>query len=247
MTKDTLPVCRHLLERDASPLRILQRSHEFPLLPHAAPRSSFTWTAGSSADRGCGCLPLLLGRGARHRLALQASWTHSSRRHHDQPFGVGPLQVLRACHFPHTVLGSTSWGRWRHRLLGRKKRKLAAGMGVVTIYYPGSPFPVLDSSKTLCHMVFPKSPRSHKQKGHRVMILSSTCNSLQRHYISFSTCWKLWQFFRNIFYLLGFPGGSVVKNLPAKAGDTGSIPGLERPCRRKRQSTPIFLPGKSHG
>ena len=27
---------------------------------------------------------------------------------------------------------------------------------------------------------------------------------------------------------LGFPGGSVVKNLPAKAGDAGSIPGLGR-------------------
>jgi len=25
---------------------------------------------------------------------------------------------------------------------------------------------------------------------------------------------------------LGFPGGSVVKNLPAKAGDAGSTPGL---------------------
>ena len=28
---------------------------------------------------------------------------------------------------------------------------------------------------------------------------------------------------------LGFPGSSVVKNLPAHAGDTGSIPGSERP------------------
>ena len=27
-------------------------------------------------------------------------------------------------------------------------------------------------------------------------------------------------------YALGFPSGSVVKNLPANAGDTGSIPGL---------------------
>ena len=27
---------------------------------------------------------------------------------------------------------------------------------------------------------------------------------------------------------LGFPGGSVVKNPPANAGDTGSIPGLGR-------------------
>ena len=26
----------------------------------------------------------------------------------------------------------------------------------------------------------------------------------------------------------GFPGGPVVKNLPANAGDTGSIPGLGR-------------------
>ena len=29
-------------------------------------------------------------------------------------------------------------------------------------------------------------------------------------------------------YLLGFPGGSVVKNPPASSSDTGSIPGLGR-------------------
>ena len=37
--------------------------------------------------------------------------------------------------------------------------------------------------------------------------------------------------FRHIFELLGFPGGSVVKNLPANEGDTGDmglIPGLGR-------------------
>ena len=28
---------------------------------------------------------------------------------------------------------------------------------------------------------------------------------------------------------MGFPGGSVVKNLPASAGDAGSIPGSGRP------------------
>ena len=28
---------------------------------------------------------------------------------------------------------------------------------------------------------------------------------------------------------MGFPGGSVVKNLPANAGDTGLIPGSGRP------------------
>ena len=30
------------------------------------------------------------------------------------------------------------------------------------------------------------------------------------------------------YYFWGFPGGTVVKNLPANAGDTGSIPGPGR-------------------
>ena len=54
---------------------------------------------------------------------------------------------------------------------------------------------------------------------------------------------------------LGFPGSSVVKNLPANAGDAGSILGSGRiqkisrkiPWRRKWQPTPVFLTGKSHG
>ena len=47
----------------------------------------------------------------------------------------------------------------------------------------------------------------------------------------------------------GFLGGSVVKNLPANAGDVGLIPGWVRkiPWSRKWQPTPVFLPGKSHG
>ena len=50
--------------------------------------------------------------------------------------------------------------------------------------------------------------------------------------------------------LLGFPGGSVVKNLPANAGDTGdagSNPGLGDCWRRKWQHVPVFSPGESHG
>ena len=44
------------------------------------------------------------------------------------------------------------------------------------------------------------------------------------------------------------PDDSVVKNLPAFAGDASSIPGLGKiPWRRKRQPTPVFLPGKFHG
>ena len=47
-----------------------------------------------------------------------------------------------------------------------------------------------------------------------------------------------------------FPGGSVVKNLPANAGDagdTGSIPGLGRSLERNRCPTSVFRHGKSHG
>ena len=44
------------------------------------------------------------------------------------------------------------------------------------------------------------------------------------------------------------PGGSVAKNLPANAGDSGWIPGLGRsPGWREWQPTPVSLPGKSHG
>ena len=48
--------------------------------------------------------------------------------------------------------------------------------------------------------------------------------------------------------LRNFPGGSVVKNPPANAGDTGLIPGSGRfPRSRKWQPTPVFLPRKLHG
>ena len=49
----------------------------------------------------------------------------------------------------------------------------------------------------------------------------------------------------------GIPGGSVVKNPPASAGDDERHrfhPWVRKlPCRKKWQPTPVFLPGKSHG
>ena len=43
---------------------------------------------------------------------------------------------------------------------------------------------------------------------------------------------------------LGFPGGAVVKNLPAYAGDSGLIPGVGKsPWSR---TTPVLLPGEPH-
>ena len=42
-----------------------------------------------------------------------------------------------------------------------------------------------------------------------------------------------------------FPGGSGVKNLPASAGHTGSIPGLGSfPGEGNGKPIPVFLPGK---
>ena len=46
---------------------------------------------------------------------------------------------------------------------------------------------------------------------------------------------------------MDFPGGSVVKNLPANARDTGSIPGSGRSLGEGNGNTPVFLPGESHG
>ena len=50
---------------------------------------------------------------------------------------------------------------------------------------------------------------------------------------------------------MGFPGGSVSKQSTSNArdaGDTGSIPWVGKvPWRRAWQSTPVCLPGESHG
>ena len=47
---------------------------------------------------------------------------------------------------------------------------------------------------------------------------------------------------------MGFPGGSDGKESACNAGDLGSVPGLGRsPGEGNVFSTPVFLPGKSHG
>ena len=51
--------------------------------------------------------------------------------------------------------------------------------------------------------------------------------------------------------VLGFPGGSAVKNLPANARRHKRCrfdPWVRKiPWRRKWQPTPVFMPGESHG
>ena len=46
---------------------------------------------------------------------------------------------------------------------------------------------------------------------------------------------------------MGFPGGSAVKNLPAKERHKFNPWVRKIPWRRKGQPTPVFLPEKSHG
>jgi len=50
--------------------------------------------------------------------------------------------------------------------------------------------------------------------------------------------------------LLGFPGGAVIKNLPANTEDTGLIPGQEELLEEEMAThwrRPASWPGKSHG
>ena len=46
---------------------------------------------------------------------------------------------------------------------------------------------------------------------------------------------------------MGFPGGSVVKNPPANAGDSGSIPGWGRSLEKEMTPHSSILVGKSNG
>ena len=47
---------------------------------------------------------------------------------------------------------------------------------------------------------------------------------------------------------MGFPGGAVMKNLPANIGSAVFDPWVRKiPWRRIWQPTPVFLPGEFHG
>ena len=71
-----------------------------------------------------------------------------------------------------------------------------------------------------------------------LLAVHGTLKSLLQHHNSKAS---------NIHCSAFFPGGSDGKASACNAGDLGSITGLGRPWRRKWQSTPALLPGKSHG
>ena len=53
--------------------------------------------------------------------------------------------------------------------------------------------------------------------------------------------------FDSLYEFLDFPGGSVVKNMPANKGDMGSIPGQEDPLEKEMATHSSVLAWKSHG
>ena len=58
----------------------------------------------------------------------------------------------------------------------------------------------------------------------------------------------LWWGLNEIIYLLGFPGGAVVKNLPTNAETQVGSLGQNNPLEEKMTAgVPVFLPGESHG
>ena len=63
-------------------------------------------------------------------------------------------------------------------------------------------------------------------------------------FISLST--KKYPFKDSVLFPLGFPGGSVVKNLPAMQETLVPSQSQEGPLKKEWQPTPVFLPGKSN-
>ena len=71
---------------------------------------------------------------------------------------------------------------------------------------------------------------------HLLAAMNSACKKVHAHVfeclfsiiIPLSSSFVLPLFFFNKIYFRGFPGGAVVENLPASAGDTGLSPGLGR-------------------
>jgi len=46
---------------------------------------------------------------------------------------------------------------------------------------------------------------------------------------------------------MGFPGGTLEKNLPANNAGDARDAGRKDPLEKKCQPTPVFLPGEFHG
>ena len=109
-------------------------------------------------------------------------------------------------------------------------------------------------AQQFCHQ--PQSLRRHffNCSSHKLWhydIITLYCNNINSAALlrpsltqSLSTGWQSW----SDCSWWSTENSTVVKNPPANAGDSDAIPSSGQvPCRKKRQPTPVFLPGKSHG
>ena len=112
-------------------------------------------------------------------------------------------------------------------------------------------FPDQGSNPRLLYWQVNYLPRSHQGSSHLyfnflswvVYFFQLYWGILDKYNCTYLKYMTWWFYFKDLTVnILGFPGGSVVKNLPGSAGDTGSISGLGGiPWRRKCQPTSIFL------
>ena len=111
----------------------------------------------------------------------------------------------------------------------------------------------LESGHQHCRSRPPTSQPDRNCPPHSENLLPIPARTPQPQPLGCSVCSVPFFFFFNILILWsnvhrGFPGGSVVKNLPANAGEEQPNPRVGKiPWRRRWQPTPVFLPGKVHG
>ena len=86
----------------------------------------------------------------------------------------------------------------------------------------------------------------HLGKDYSLIIFSYTTDVWARSVVVYLLCHNYY-FGQHCYKLRGFPGGSVVKNLPAMQ-ETGFNPWVKKiPWKRKWQPTPVYFPGEPHG
>ena len=77
-------------------------------------------------------------------------------------------------------------------------------------------------------------------------LLLCVCPIISFLFFKLAIYWSFFSFSISPIIFNNMPGGTVVKNPPADAGDTGPIPGLER-SPGEGNGKPLQYTGKSHG
>ena len=132
---------------------------------------------------------------------------------------------------------------WQH--VGTRQRALGSEHVHLTFFWRTLTFRSFTSSMSLRSWISPACvPFSSAMSWICFVFLFSMVSFSSKRNRRAST-YECWDFYKWLTEKTDFPGGSAVKNPPANAGDSNSIPGLGRSPRRAWQATPVFLPGES--